>query len=231
LVTKSWQNVFFGEALFVFLCAILCYFVPMHGYQINYSIDPDSEVKPEMNINEHDSEFEFMQKKGMIKPKPHSVISAIFPLLKNPVYVSIVALTCIYGAILGALTFWCPSYLQMRLKKYNYSTEEITRISNIGFAIIVVLGSTFGTTLGAVLLDKTGGATGWMGVARALFWCGTFVTIALPFGYVSFLVIDIPMVAMFIIFFFGVFFVLCITSPFQVALNKYVCFLHPFTIF
>jgi Na+/phosphate symporter len=161
-----------------------------------------------------------MEKKGMIKKKPYGVFTSLIPLVKNPVYVSIVVLTCIYGAIIGALTFWCPSYLQMRLKRYGYSQEDTARISNIGFGIIVVLGSTVGTTLGAVALDKSGGATGWKGVARALFWCGVFVTIALPFGYVSFLMEEIPMMAMFTIFFFGVFFVLCITSPFQVALNK-----------
>lgn len=108
----------------------------------------------------------------------------------------------------------------MRLSKYGLSSDDIVRYSNMGFAIVVVVGSVFGTTLGAIALDKTGGATGWIGVSRALFWCGAFITIAVPFGYISFLVEEIPMMAMFTIFFFGVFFVLCITSPFQVALNK-----------
>lgn len=104
-ISQSWHFIFFLEAFIVFWCAILCYFVPMHNYP-KFSVEPDpKEQIPEIDvrltsIGEDDSEIAYMIKKGMMKPKPHSVFSSILPLAKNPVYVAIVALTCIYGKVM-----------------------------------------------------------------------------------------------------------------------------------
>jgi amino acid permease len=68
---------------------------------------------------------------------------------------SIVAVSCIYGAIVGALTFWCPTYLAERLTQYTWLSEKAQYLlANIGFAVIVLISSICGTGLGAILLDK-----------------------------------------------------------------------------
>ncbi len=129
--------------------------------------------------------------------------------------------SAIYGAILGALTFWAPSYIMQRLASFEELSESTRKlIANMGFSLIVLISSIVATGLGGFLLDKTGGPLGWRGVGRALFWCAIYITIGSPLGIIVFTVLNMHYIGVFIIFFFAIFFVLCIATPFQVALIK-----------
>jgi MFS family permease len=245
-LTRWWQAIFFAESIIVFLLGTLCYWVPFHGYKIKQddvliTINHVEEVIPvSLSMDVSMSTFadtpdlktdtsctptettHLATKKNVPQKHVHSILTAIPPLAKNPVYVSIVAVSIVYGAIVGALTFWCPSYLLQRLQKFPMTEQARTQLANLGFAVIVLVSSIGGTALGAIALDKSGGAVGWRGVMRAMFWSVLFIGIALPFGYIVFLIEDMNLYLMFSIFFIGIFFVLCIASPFQVALNKFV---------
>ncbi|KAL0482342.1 sphingolipid transporter Spinster [Acrasis kona] len=173
--------------------------------------------------------------------KKVTLLSSFKLLIKNPVYVCIVIISCVYGAIIGALTFWAPSYILYRLEKFDISEEARLMAANIGFSLIVLVSSIVATGVGGFLLDKSGGPTGWMGVSRSLFWCVLYISIGAPLGLVVFLALDMHYIGVFIVFFLAIFSVLCIASPFQVALincvqpelrhfaNSYqILFLHAF---
>jgi len=180
-------------------------------------------------------------KRSGIRGKRVTLLGAFKLLIKNPVYVSIVVISCIYGAIIGALTFWAPSYILYRLRDYEMSEETRLIAANMGFSAIVLVSSIVATGVGGFLLDKSGGPTGWKGVSRSLFWCVFYISLGAPFGLVVFLATNLHYIAVFIVFFLAIFFIFCIVSPFQVALinsvepelrhfaNSYqILFLHAF---
>lgn len=151
----------------------------------------------------------------------YGIFTSIPPLATNPIYVSIVGVSCIYGAITGALTFWVPSYLLERLSAYKeLSKAQQVALVSLGFSFISFMASLLGTATGAFIVEKTGGIVGWKGVARAMFWCIVFFCVSVPFGMIAFAVEAVPFWMLFSMLFGAIFFVFCASSPFQVALIK-----------
>ncbi|KAL0487637.1 sphingolipid transporter SPNS1 [Acrasis kona] len=236
-LTRNWQIIFYLESAVALTMAYLCLYTPFHGYKRLLlkqakapAVEFPSVALPDITMpHQEEAVSELSESTSIIshkdKPIIHSVTSAIPPLVKNPVYLSIVAVSVIYGAIVGALTFWCPTYLQERLSVYDISEANINKLSNLGFGAIVFISSVFGTALGALVLDKSGGAVGWRGVMRAMYQSFLYISIALPFGFVVFIIRDgalLNVYGLFALFLIAMFFVLCIAAPFQVALNNCV---------
>jgi MFS family permease len=223
-VTKHWGIIFFVEAVIVTSLAVLCWFVPMHGYDSNEpepvsitEIVPSTEVSM-LSSPSSDVESSTVTTTKKKKEKPPTLLGAIWPLFTNPVYVGIVLYSNLNGAILGALTFWCPSYFLHRLASQDLSVAMQLTLANLGFAVIVLVASIVGTAVGSIIVDKTGGVIGWKGIAKALFISTVFVLLAIPWLYIGFFFESMHWVVLFILCFGGVFFLMATTSPFQVAL-------------
>jgi hypothetical protein len=248
-----WQAIFFAEAIFVGLLAVLLIFVPLHGHRERAEAptelkDMDTELKDVDNssvikhssdeppvVNEQPSDTPLdeepslsysndapqtdMQESEIPPPQQqYNMITVLKPLATNPIYISIVAVSAQCSGVLGALVFWAPTYILRRLEAFDYSEETRTTIANLGFSIIIVITSIFGTALGGVLLDKTGGAVGNRGIARALFWCTGYLAIAFPFGLCAFMIESLPVWLFFGLLGCSIFFLMMVTSPFQCAL-------------
>jgi MFS family permease len=245
-----WQLIFFLEAGIMFVLTTICVFTPLHGYVKEESTEPEeltavSSWQPAAFMNDVQL-FEDMNAVGNIDAeeiKPDTVVpddgSPVPPqpvqkkkkitlftslplLFKNAVYVCIVVISAIYGSIVGALTFWAPSYIILRLQNFDMTDETRTMIANMGFSAIVLVSSIVATSVGGFLLDKSGGPTGWRGVARSLFWSAGYISFGAPLGVVVFTVLSMHYIVVFIVFFFAIFFVMCIATPFQVALMNSV---------
>jgi MFS family permease len=212
-ITPRWQFIFFiigGAILFASFC---CYFIPLHGYDKS---EPEN-TSPE-SLNSVETESTTLSKK---KERTHTMLSAIPPLIKNPVYLNIVGYSIINGGIICMLAFWSPSYFQLRLRAFDLSATMRNVIANLGFGGIILSASIFGSTTGAVIVGKTGGVEGWRGIARALLWSTVFQLCALPLFYCSFIFDQVHWGVLFTLFFCGSFFLFAPASPFQVALNTY----------
>lgn len=232
--TRWWQVVFFMEGALIFSAAILCLYIPFFGYNskkerttINaHEVVPTvSSASESINVPVYvDGTFSpspVVQPSVSKKAKPYGLFTAIIPLATNPIYVCIVGVSCIYGAITGSLTFWVPSYLLLRLAQYEELTkEQQIALVSLGFSIISFFASLLGTAFGAFVVEKSGGVVGWRGVSRTMFWCVVFFTVAIPFGMIVFVIEDMPYWMIFVLFFMAIFFVFCSSSPFQVALMK-----------
>jgi MFS family permease len=170
------------------------------------------------HIQKPDNEITQLTLSKTKKEKP-SLWTALIPLATNPIYVCIVGVSCIYGAIVGALTFWVPSYLLARLANYHeLSKAQQIALVSLGFSIISFIMSLLGTAFGAWVVEKTGGVQGWKGIARTMFWCVAFFLVSIPFGMIAFSIEDIPYWMIFALLGGAMFFVFCASSPFQVAL-------------
>jgi MFS family permease len=236
-----WQIIFFGEATFVILLAVFMIFVPLHGHRernANISVqeptvvvesafaddEEESEIKDNTSQNEiqSTSDVDDLERPNIDQisnaTEQKNVITVLKPLAKNVIYVSIVATSTQYFGVLGALVFWTPTYMLKRLEAFDYSEDLRITLANLGFSIIIIITSIFGTGLGGIILDKTGGVIGWRGVARALFFCMGYLAAAIPFGLCVFLIESMSAVLLFALLGIGVFFLMMMTSPFQCAL-------------
>ncbi|KAL0477585.1 hypothetical protein AKO1_015408, partial [Acrasis kona] len=215
-ITTKWQVVFFAIGGFVLVCTIICHFIPMHGYEQHQTIQDDNE-KSSINV---EGETQPITKKKTVKP--HTMFSAIMPLAKNPVYLCMVGYSILSGGIICMLAFWSPTFIFQRLKRFDLTDKYCTLISNIGFGLIILTSSVFGSTMGAIVVSKTGGTEGWKGIGRALLWSMFFLILALPFMYCAFIFEEIHWGILLTLFFFGTFFLMAPSSPFQVAMNNSV---------
>jgi MFS family permease len=222
--TSQYGAIFFVEGIFVTLCAIFCWFVPMHDYKIQQVVT-EEEVGSEKHVTSpmiEDAEIELKSQTHEKEEKPPTIFQAIWPLFTNPVYVGIVLYSNVNGAILGALTFWCPSFFMYRLHNQDLSEGMKLTLANLGFAVIVLIASLVGTALGSIIVDKTGGVVGWKGIAKALFISTGFVGISIPWLFFGLVIETMHWVGLYILSFISIFFLMATTSPFQVALIAYV---------
>lgn len=231
-----WQLIFFVQAIIVAVFAVFMVFVPLHGHrermaEVSQIPGTFSELQ-ETDIPEDTEDITLETdptpsevvtdappvEEELAPPKKYNVFTVLVPLAKNVIYVSIVATSTQYFGVLGALVFWAPTYIEDRLLSYDLSKETRITLSNLGFSAIIIVCSIIGTAIGGILLDKTGGSTGYKGIARALFWSLGYLALAFPVGLLVYLIDALPVWLMFTLLGIAILFLMMLTSPFQCAL-------------
>lgn len=136
------------------------------------------------------------ESKQIIKQKAKSkmsVIMAVKLLVTNKVYVLTVIgygrlvlishvfnRSTAYTFVLGALSFWAPSFIRESL-------QLSVGMSSLGFSIVSLVTGILGTAVGGILLDRVGGGTGRRGTANALGLSFLFMFLSFPFGLAAIL--------------------------------------------
>ncbi|KAL0482053.1 sphingolipid transporter [Acrasis kona] len=236
-VTGYWQLVFFCESLLLFIMATLMIFIPLHDHVCNKqqlgpvveqvttaAVDSafmgDEELDKDVtkqNFNKNDDDGEEPNSPASDNHVTYNVATVLVPLVKNFTYVCIVAGSTQYYGVLGALVFWAPTYINYRLEAYDMQQDNRDLVANLGFSAIIIVCSIFGSIIGGVLLDLSGGPAGYKGVSKALFWCCGYLFIALPVGLCVFLIEPINLFVFFLLFGSSIFLLMLLSSPFQCA--------------
>lgn len=125
-------------------------------------------------------------------------------------FFAICSSTC-YTSVVGALSFWAPSFIRENLKLS-------IAYSSLGFSLCSLFTGIVGTACGGVLLDRIGGSAGKRGTSKALMLCFIFILFAFPVGIIGFFVTNIY--GFFTLLTIAEFFVFGITSIINVVLLK-----------
>lgn len=94
-------------------------------------------------------------------------------LAKNRIYTPVVLGYAFYTAVIGALAFWSPSFLET---KFDLQKTEATSV----FGAITITAGLGGTAFGGYYLDRMGGSKGIPGIVRSIKFSMVMVAAALP---------------------------------------------------
>jgi MFS family permease len=209
-----WQYAFLVEGIIGLIVSVAFLLIPLDEARVKAK---QQKLKQRQSGKPVDEATEFLSG----RTRKVGLFSAILQLIKNPTYMSLVLGKSQYIGVIGALSFWTPTWLQYRLSSTKLSEDKQLLIANFGFSAVLIIASIVGTVVGGILLDRIGKrdeAKLALMPTRGSLLITIFTTLSIPLGVVVFLWVKMHIAAVFVLFTIAIVLLMCCQSPFQIAI-------------